>query len=194
MGKVSIKPFRPIYPTPAGLITSVAPDGKANIITLGEVYNLSLRTPTIVGISIHKARYSHGLISRSGEYVVNLPTTRLMEAVDRCGTTSGRSVDKFAEFGLTPLPATVVKPPLIAECPVNLECRVIGIEEIGDHDMFKGQVVAAHVDDALLDEGGRVCPDRLDVLCFMYCFNFGGEYWSLGRKLGDLGFTRISSA
>ena len=194
MGKVSIKPFRPIYPTPAGLITSVAPDGKANIITLGEVYNLSLRTPTIVGISIHKARYSHGLISRSGEYVVNLPTTRLMEAVDRCGTTSGRSVDKFAEFGLTPLPATVVEPPLIAECPVNLECRVIGIEEIGDHDMFKGQVVAAHVDDALLDEGGRVCPDRLDVLCFMYCFNFGGEYWSLGRKLGDLGFTRISSA
>ena len=147
-----------------------------------------------MGISIHKARYSHGLISRSGEYVVNLPTTRLMEAVDRCGTTSGRSVDKFAEFGLTPLPATVVEPPLIAECPVNLECRVIGIEEIGDHDMFKGQVVAAHVDDTLLDEGGRVCPDRLDVLCFMYCFNFGGEYWSLGRKLGDLGFTRISSA
>ena len=194
MSKVRIRPFRPIYPTPAGLITSVAPDGKANIITLGEVYNLSLRTPTIVGISIHKARYSHGLISRSGEYVVNLPTTRLMEAVDRCGTTSGRSVDKFAEFGLTPLPATVVEPPLIAECPVNLECRVIGIEEIGDHDMFKGQVVAAHVDDALLDEGGRVCPDRLDVLCFMYCFNFGGEYWSLGRKLGDLGFTRISSA
>jgi flavin reductase (DIM6/NTAB) family NADH-FMN oxidoreductase RutF len=191
MGKVRIKPFRPIYPTPAGLITSVSPDGRANIVTLGEVYNLSLRTPTIVGISIRKATYSHGLIAQSGEYVVNLPTTRLMEAVDRCGTTSGRKVDKFAEFGLTPLRATVVKPPLIAECPVNLECKVMGMEEIGDHDMFKGEVVAAHVEDTLLDEQGRVCADRLDALCFMYCFNFGGEYWSLGRKLGDLGFTRV---
>jgi flavin reductase (DIM6/NTAB) family NADH-FMN oxidoreductase RutF len=190
MSKVAVRPFRPIYPTPAALITSVAADGRANIIALGEVYNLSLGTPTVVGVSIRKATYSHGLISRSGEYVVNMPTTQIMEEVDRCGTASGRKVDKFSEFGLTPVPATVVKPPLIAECPVNLECRVMGIEEIGDHDMFKGEVVAAHVDDYLLDERGRVCPDRLDVLCFMYCFNFGGEYWSLGCKLGDLGFTK----
>ena len=190
MSKVAIRPYRPIYPTPAALITSVAADGRANIITLGEVYNLSLGSPTVVGISIRKATYSHGLISGSGEYVVNMPTTQIMEEVDRCGTVSGRKVDKFCEFGLTPVPATVVKPPLIAECPVNLECRVMGIEEIGDHDMFKGEVVAAHVDDYLLDERGRVCPDRLDVLCFMYCFNFGGEYWSLGCKLGDLWFSR----
>ena len=193
MSKVQIKPFRPIYPTPAGLITSIAPDGRANIITLGEVFNISLRTPTIVGVAIRKATYSHGLIARSGEYVVNLPTTRILEEVDRCGTVSGRKVDKFKEFGLTSLPAAVVKPPLIAECPVNVECRVIGMEEVGDHDLFKGEVVAAHIDEDLLDERGRVCPDRLDVLCFMFCFNFGGEYWSLGRKLGDLGFTRTGS-
>ena len=193
MSKVQIKPFRPIYPTPAGLITSVASDGRANIITLGEVFNISLRTPTIVGVAIRKATYSHGLIARSGEYVVNLPTTHILEEVDRCGTMSGRTVDKFKEFGLTPLPAAVVKPPLIAECPVNVECRVIGMEEIGDHDLFKGEVVAAHVDEDVLDERGRVCPDRLDVLCFMFCFNFGAEYWSLGRKLGDLGFSRAGS-
>ena len=190
MSKVTVKPFRPIYPTPAALITSVAPDGKPNIITLGEVFNLSLRTPVIVGIAIRKATYSHGLISRSGEYVVNMPTTHMLEAVDRCGSVSGRQVDKFAAFGLTPVPATVVKPPLIAECPVNLECRVIRVEETGDHDLFQGQVVAAHVDESLLDEQGRIRPDRLDVLCFMYNFDFGGEYWSLGRKLNDTWFTR----
>jgi len=172
------------------LITSVAPDGKPNIITLGEVFNLSLRTPTIVGIAVRKATSSHELISGSGEYVVNMPTTRILEAVDRCGTVTGRKVDKFAEFGLTPLPATVVKPPLIAECPVNVECKVIGIEEIGDHDLFKGEVVVTHVDDGLLDEQGRVCPDRLDVLCLIYNLNFSGEYWSLGRKLDDMWFTR----
>ena len=193
MSKVQIKPFRPIYPTPAGLITSIAPDGRANIITLGEIFNLSLRSPTIVGIAIRKATYSHGLIAQSGEYVVNLPTTRILEEVDRCGSVSGRKVDKFAAFGLTPLPAAVVKPPLIAECPVNVECRVIGMEEVGDHDLFKGEVVAAHVDEDLLDERGRICLDRLDVVCFMHSFDLHGEYWSLGRKLGDLWFTRTGS-
>ena len=193
MSKIQIKPFRPIYPTPAGLITSIAPDGRANIITLGEIFNLSLRSPTIVGIAIRKATYSHGLIAQSGEYVVNLPTTRILAEVDRCGSVSGRKVDKFAAFGLTPLPAAVVKPPLIAECPVNVECRVIGMEEVGDHDLFKGEVVAAHVDEDLLDERGRVRLDRLDVVCFMHSFDLHGEYWSLGRKLGDLWFTRTGS-
>ena len=193
MSKVQIRPYRPIYPTPAGLITSIAPDGRANIITLGEIFNLSLRSPTIVGIAIRKATYSHGLIAQSGEYVVNLPTTRILAEVDRCGSVSGRKVDKFAAFGLTPLPAAVVKPPLIAECPVNVECRVIGMEEVGDHDLFKGEVVAAHVDEDLLDEGGRICLDRLDVVCFMHSFDLHGEYWSLGRKLGDLWFTRTGS-
>ena len=193
MSKIQIKPFRPIYPTPAGLITSIAPDGRANIITLGEIFNLSLRSPTIVGVAIRKATYSHGLIAQSGEYVVNLPTTRILAEVDRCGSVSGRKVDKFTAFGLTPLPAAVVKPPLIAECPVNVECRVIGMEEVGDHDLFKGEVVAAHVDEDLLDEGGRVRLDRLDVVCFMHSFDLHGEYWSLGRKLGDLWFTRTGS-
>lgn len=186
MSKVTIKSFRPIYPTAVGLITSVAPDGRANIITLGEVFNLSLSWPKIVGIAVRKATYSHGLIARSEEYVVNMPTTRILEQVDQCGSVSGRQVDKFAEFGLTPRPATIVTPPLIAECPINVECQVIGMEEVGDHDLFKGQVVAAHVEESALDEEGHVRLDRLDPICLLYSFNFGGEYWSLGRKLGDM--------
>ena len=191
MSKITIRPVRPVYPTPAALITSVAPDGKPNIIALGEVFNLGLRSPAIVGVAIRKATYSHGLIARSGEYVVNLPTTRLLEAVDGCGHVSGRHVDKFAAFGLTPVPATAVKPPLIAECPVNLECRVIGIETTGDHDLFKGEVVAAHVDEELLDEHGRLRYDRLDILVFLSNFNTPAEYWSLGSKLADMGCARI---
>ncbi|MBM3241862.1 flavin reductase family protein [Candidatus Poribacteria bacterium] len=185
MRKISVKPFRPVYPSPAALITSVASDGKANIITLGEVYNLSVSKPVIVGISIAKARYSHKLISESLEYVVNLPTTRILEKVDRCGTMSGRDVDKFAELGLTPIPASKVKPPLIAECPINLECEVIKIEEIGDHDMFVGEVIVEHVDEELLDERGRLQVEKLDGLCYVL-----SEYWSLGQKLGYHGFSR----
>ena len=194
MRKVALRSFRPIYPTPAALISSIAPDGRPNIITLGEVYNLSLIDPTVVGISIRKARYSYELISASGEYVVNMPTAAMWRVVDRCGTTSGREVDKFAEFGLTPAPASVVRPPLIAECPINLECRVISVEEIGDHDMFQGEVVATHVDSGLLDDQGRLQSDRLDVLCFMSNFNARAEYYSLGRKLGDAHSTRATPA
>lgn len=190
--KVQMPAFRPVYPTPAALITSVAADGRPNILALGEVFNLSLGKPPIVGIAIHKARYSHHLISASGQFVVNMATTRLVEQVDQCGTTSGREVDKFALTGLTPVPASQVKPPLIAECPINLECVVLGIEEIGDHDLFKGQVVLAHVDDSLLDAEGRVRLDRLDTLVFMFNMGFSGEYWSLGEKIAPAWYTRKS--
>jgi flavin reductase (DIM6/NTAB) family NADH-FMN oxidoreductase RutF len=154
------------------------------------VYNLSLRQPTIVGIGIHKARYSHELISQTREYVVNLPTVSLVEAADRCGSVSGREVDKFSAFGLTPLPAANVKPPLIAECPINIECKVHDIVEVGDHDTFMGEVVAVHADEELLDEQGHVCMDRLDTFCFMFCYGSRGEYWTLGKKLADAWYTR----
>jgi flavin reductase (DIM6/NTAB) family NADH-FMN oxidoreductase RutF len=130
------------------------------------------------------------LISQTREYVVNLPTARLVEKVDRCGMVSGRDVDKFATVGLTPLPASQVKPPLIAECPINVECRLRDVIEMGDHDTFVGEVVAVHADQELLDEEGRVCMDRLDAFAFMFCYGSRGEYWSLDKKIGDFGFTR----
>ena len=185
MAKTTIDPFRPVYPSPAGLITSMAPDGKANIITLGEVFNLSIASPVIVGIAIAKPRYSHALICESGEFVVNLPCADMVEKVDRCGSMSGRDVDKFAEVGLTPLPAQKVAPPLIAECPVNLECRLLSVQETGDHDLFQGEVLVEHVDSEALDDDGRIRVDKLNTLCYLH-----SEYWSLGAKLGHHGFTR----
>ena len=185
MKKRSIKPRRPVHPSPAALITSVSEDGRPNIITLGEVFNVSIRSPVIVGIAIAKPRYSHELISATREYVVNLPTAAMVETVDRCGTVSGREIDKFAEFGLTPVPAEKVRPPLIAECPISVECRVIGIQEIGDHDLFLGEAVAEHVAEDALDNDGRIIVGKLDPLCYLH-----GEYWSCGTKLGHHGYTR----
>ena len=75
-------PYRPIYPSPAALITSVDQNGTPNIITLGEVFNISIRNPVIVGVAIRPATYSHGLISESQEYVINLPSTRILEQID----------------------------------------------------------------------------------------------------------------
>ena len=185
MAKKSITPLRPVYPTPAGLVTSVDTAGKANIITLGEIFNLSIRDPVIVGIAIAKMRYSHEVIRASGEYVVNLPGTRILEAVDRCGSMSGRRVDKFEACELTALPATHVAAPLIAECPVNIECRLREVLTIGDHDLFIGDVLAVHVDEDCLDAEDHIRVERLDAICFL-----NWEYWSAGEKLERIGFTR----
>jgi flavin reductase (DIM6/NTAB) family NADH-FMN oxidoreductase RutF len=185
MTKTRIKPFRPVYPSPAGLVTSISSDGHPNIITLGEIFNLSITSPVIVGIAIHKQRYSHSLISSTREYVVNCPTASMVEVVDQVGSVSGRTVDKFSAFNLTPVPADMVRPPLISECPVNIECRVIGIQEIGDHDLFLGNVVAVHIIEEALDEQGRVLVEKLDPLCYLH-----SEYWALGAKLGRHGFSR----
>ena len=178
MAKMQITPNRPIYPTPAALITSVDEDGNPNIITLGEVFNISIRHPVIIGIAIHKERYSHSLISKTREYVVNLPTKSILDKVLFCGSVSGRNVNKFEESGLTPLSPTVVRAPLIAECPINIECKVIGIQVIGDHDLFLGEAVAQHVDEDALDEKGKIIVEKLDGYAFVL-----GEFWTLGSMI-----------
>jgi flavin reductase (DIM6/NTAB) family NADH-FMN oxidoreductase RutF len=181
-----------VYPSPAALITSVDDRGRANIITLGEVFNISIRKPVIVGIAIRPATYSHALIAASGEFVINLPTSSILESVDRCGGVSGRGgVDKFRQFNLTPVPASEVRPPLIEECPVNIECRVIEQKTVGDHDLFLGEVLAVHVDADKLDESGRILTEKLEMLVYVTP-EITGEYWNVGRRLGPHGFTKGS--
>jgi flavin reductase (DIM6/NTAB) family NADH-FMN oxidoreductase RutF len=190
MAKVVVDPMRPVYPTPAALVSCVSREGRPNIITLGEVFNVSLRRPPIVGLAIRKATFSHGLISDTREFVVNLPGTGLLREADLCGSCSGRDTDKFAQAGLTAVPAERVKPPLIRECPVNIECRLLGVQEIGDHDLFLGEVLLVHADESVLDEEGKVSPARLQPFVFMYNCGHAGEYWSLGEKLADSWFSR----
>jgi flavin reductase (DIM6/NTAB) family NADH-FMN oxidoreductase RutF len=187
--RVSYDLTRPIFPSPTGLITSVDAEGRPNIITLGEVFNLSIRDPVIVGIAMAPGRYSHELISAQGEFVVNLPPGDLIEKVLACGQVSGRDVDKFAEVGLTPIPATHVRPPLIAECPVNIECRVLKIESIGDHDLFQGQVLAHHVSPEVLCDRkrspaeGRMDAGKLSTVIFAgrFFFDLGELLWAWDR-------------
>ena len=178
MAKVQIKPKRPVYPTPAALITSVDRAGKPNIITLGEVFNISIAKPVIIGIAIRKATYSHSLISKTRQFVANMPTIDIIEKVIACGEVSGRRVDKFEKIGLTPLPGAKVSPPLIAECPVNLECRVLRIQEVGDHDLFLGEVLVQHVEEEILDKNGKINLRRANG----FAFNLG-EFWTFGERI-----------
>jgi flavin reductase (DIM6/NTAB) family NADH-FMN oxidoreductase RutF len=180
-----MKAYRPVYPSPAALISSMDRAGRPNIITLGEVFNISIREPVILGIAIRPATYSHGSISATKEFVVNLPTTAILEKVDRCGRVSGRTgLDKFGEFGLTAIPSAKVRPPCIEECPVNIECELLQRIAVGDHDLFLGQVVAMRVDEDKLDAEGEILKGALDPIIYIT-----GEYWSIGQRIGTLGFT-----
>lgn len=128
------------------LAVSVDEDGKANIISLGWSMFTSFNPP-MLAISVGKTRYSHKLISKGRESVLAVPGEDMSEEVLYCGTHSGRDVDKFEETGLIPRPAKLVKPPLIEECIVNQECKVVGQLDTGDHTIFVGKVVTSWVSD-----------------------------------------------
>ena len=139
------------------LAVSQAADGPADIIALGWKMHTS-GTPPMVAISVGLTRYSHRLIDETGEFVLSAPGEDMAEATLLVGTTSGRDTDKFKQAGLTPLPAKVVKPPLIAEALVNLECVVRGKLLTGDHTIFAGEVVASHVS----EREGQIIVSRGD--------------------------------
>lgn len=184
MSKQLQKPFTVLYPAPVTLVTCGGGEVRPNIITIAWAANLCSKPP-MIGLGVRPGRYSHSLIKESGEFVVNIPRPEMVEVCDRCGTVSGRDVDKFAQFGLTPLPASQVKAPLIAECPVNVECQVRQIVPLGSHDLFIGEVVAVHLDEDCLDERGRFDTRRAGGLVYDATVN----YWNLGQIVGNYGYT-----
>jgi flavin reductase (DIM6/NTAB) family NADH-FMN oxidoreductase RutF len=159
-----------IAPIPVTLVTCVDKEGRPNIITIslickmwGEPCDRSERP--LFMIAVHPARYSHRLIEDTGEFVVNLPTTDLVQQVEYCGTRSGRKFDKFRETKLTPLPAKFVKAPLIEECVINIECRVDHKLTVvrGTYTLFFGEAVAVHVNEGLWD-GLRLDLDKAPLI------------------------------
>ena len=151
---------RRLQPGPAGnvvMATCVGSDGRPNIITLGMYMPISVNPP-LVCIGVAPPRYSHRLIEKTGEFVVNTPSIDLEEEMHYCGVKSGRDVDKWAETGLTPIPSLKVRPPRIEECFSHLECRVVQSHTCGDHTLFVGEVVATTVDEGVMK------GESLDVL------------------------------
>jgi flavin reductase (DIM6/NTAB) family NADH-FMN oxidoreductase RutF len=107
--------------------------------------------------------------------------------MDFCGVVSGSKLDKFSTTQLTSMTAEKVKAPLIKECPVNLECRVKQVISLGSHDLFLGEVVAAHMDTEIQDEKGRMDIGKAKL--FAFCAG-AAEYWSLRERIGGYGFTK----
>lgn len=183
MGKIVFKPGTMLNPVPAVMVS--CGDGQVkNIITIAWTGIIN-SDPPITYVSVRKSRYSHDIIERTGEFVINLTTEKLAFAADYCGVRSGRDVDKFEQQKLTAIKSRIVSCPSIEESPVNIECRVMEKKEYPTHDMFIAEIVSVSVDESLMDENGRLCLDEAGLVAYNH-----GHYFALAKRaLGRFGFS-----
>ncbi len=183
MGKQSWKPGNMLYPLPVVLVSVADEAGRSNLLTVAWTGTIC-SDPPMVSISVRKERYSHAMLLQTGEFVINLTTKKLAYATDFCGVKSGRDLDKWREMGLTPVPGEKVRVPYVKESPVNIECRVTEVKELGSHDMFLAQVVAVHADEAYMDEKGKFHLEAAEPIVYSH-----GTYFTMGEELGRFGFS-----
>ncbi|MCD8337079.1 MAG: flavin reductase family protein [Lachnospiraceae bacterium] len=183
MSKEIWKAGNMLYPLPAVMVSCARPGERPNILTVAWAGTIC-SDPVMVSISVRPERYSYNIIRETGEFVINLTTKKLARATDYCGVRSGRDVDKFQETHLTAVPAACVAPPLIEESPVNMECRVREVLELGSHHMFVSEVLAVDVDPRYLDEKGKLHLNDAELMAYSH-----GTYFSLGEEIGSFGFS-----
>ncbi len=172
-----------LYPVPVVMISCGREGEKPNIITVAWAGTIC-SDPVMVSISVRKERYSHKIIKDTGEFVINLVNKRLIRATDFCGVESGKNVDKFQETRLTPLASRYVKAPGIEESPLNLECKVVEVKELGSHDMFIANVVGVTIDNQYMGDRGKFNLNAAGLVSYSH-----GEYFELGKKLGSFGYS-----
>jgi len=138
------KVYALIEPGPVVLLTTAAA-GQSNVMAMSWHTMLEFEPP-LIGCVVSNRNHSYGLLKKSRECVINIPTVDIADKVVGCGNTTGARTDKFGKFGLTPCPAAVVQAPLIEECYANLECRVVDTSLVSKYMLFVMEVVKAWVD------------------------------------------------
>ena len=169
----------PMAPLPVALI-SCGTVNDPKVLTVSWTGIVS-SNPFRLYISVQPTRHSYPYIKESGEFVVNIPDETLLTIADYCGTHSGKDVDKFAVCHLTPEPCKHISAPMIAQCPVSIECRVFKSMDLGSHEMFIADILATHI-----------APEAMNGIKF----DFGkvrplgyanSNYYTLGGHLGKIG-------
>lgn len=183
MAKQMWKAGNMLYPLPAVMVSCERPGEKANIITVAWAGTICTN-PAMLSISIRKERYSYDIIKESRRFVVNLVNENLVRQADWCGVRSGKDYDKFKEMKLTKEEGSMPLMPLIKESPVNIECEVTQIIELGSHDMFIARVICVWADEKYMNETGKFCLNDSGLITYSH-----GEYFALGKKLGKFGYS-----
>ena len=183
INKISWKAGNMLYPLPAVMVSLTDKEGNSNIITLAWAGTVCTNPP-MLSVSIRPERYSYKIIKETGEFVVNLTTKELAYATDYCGVKSGKDVDKFGKMRLTKLASEKINSVAIAESPVNIECKVRQIMELGSHSLFIADVVNVRVDSRYIDEKGKFNLAKSELIAYSH-----GRYYELGKELGTFGYS-----
>lgn len=182
--KLHWKPGTLIYPLPAVMVSCGDAPENYNIITIswtGTVCTL----PVMCYISVRPERHSYEIIKRTGEFVINLSTQELARAADWCGVKSGRDFDKFKEMRITPRQGELVKAPIIVESPINIECRVTEVKELGVHHMFLAEVVHVQATEKYMNPAtGKFELAGSQPISYLH-----GTYYELGKRIGKFGYS-----
>ena len=171
-----------MFPVSVVLVVSGPPE-KPNIITIAWI-GMVCSLPPIVAISVKKSCYSFDLIRKTKEFSINVPPAKYYKEVDFCGMVSGMMRDKFKDTKFTPIKSRRISPPIIEECPFNIECKLRKELEVADRGVFFGEIVETHIDsDKVIDHfNNKIDIAKVDPI--VYCAGVR-EYWSLGEKLGE---------
>ena len=182
MAKISWRAGTLLAPLPPALISSGTFDNP-NVMTAAWT-GIIASDPALTYVSIRPSRYSHEIISKTKEFVINVPNLPLAKATDFCGVKSGRDTDKFKVCNLTAAKCEKIDAPQILEAPISLECKVIDVKTFGTHDMFLAEIVAVDVDDKYINQNGALDIEKAGLIAYAH-----GFYYTLGRKLGKFGFS-----
>lgn len=154
-----------VYPTPVFLVGSYDPAGKPNLMTAAWA-GICCSRPPCVAVSLRKATYTHGNISESRAFTINIPGADQVREADYAGIYSGRDRDKFQTLGLTAVASERVRAPYVAEFPLVLECELRHVHELGLHTQFVGEILDVLAEESTLDPRGMPQIDRVDPLIY----------------------------
>jgi flavin reductase (DIM6/NTAB) family NADH-FMN oxidoreductase RutF len=152
-----------LQPTPNVLVSCRGTDGKNNALAVGYCCNCSFDPPMVM-VGIVPSRYSYKMIKESGCFVVNLVSADQQKMFDYLGSHSGRDEDKLANIGATVAEGEKVNAPILADCPVNIECTVVDSIVTGSHEMFVGKIEAVHSEEAIVKENGDIDFSKIKLL------------------------------
>lgn len=169
-----------LFPTPVLVVGTYNLEGRSNAMTAAWG-GVCCSSPPCVAISLRKATYSYNNLMEAQAFTINIPGKAYAQEADYLGMASGRNGDKLARCGLTPVKSDFVNAPYIAEFPVNLECKIVNVTELGLHTQFVGEILNIKMDETLLGPGK---PPAIEQILPLIFDPDGGNYYTLGANAG----------
>ena len=180
MKKITLGPQTLVYPMPAFLIGADVGE-RPNFMTAAWS-GIAASTPPMITLALQHHRYTLKAIRENGVFSVNVPSAELARETDYCGLVSGTTkADKVKDCNFTIFYGKLKKAPMIQQCPVNLECKVVHILTLGSHTLLIAQIEDVHVSEDCITDGQ---PDPAKIDPIMYVTGDDKAYCRIGEKIG----------